>query len=493
MVRADYPAGDSSVAVERGLKLARQVNETRPTTFHRPNHQPIDMVQLYPTGDYSVLEERKLDPRQSTAQIDTVQINDYLFGFGPRGTGAEISKVSWVQRAAARVQFPYDWRWAQVVLIDTPGFDDTNVSDADILELIATFLASTYQHGKKLAGVLYLHRISDVRMGGIATRNFKMFRQLCGEKTLKNVVIVTTMWSKVTPNEGVARERELKSDELFFKPVLDKKAQLVRHDNTPETARAILSLLVQNEPLPLRIQSELVDEGAKSIADTAAGGELDRELKKQMEKHKEEMVQLEAEMKEAIRTKDEETRQELEEGKQKLEKQMKEAKDDAQKLALDFAARNEALVKKMEEERRAAEKKAVEEREELLRRLGEERRAADKEAAKQRDELLRQMGEERAADKEAARQRQEEVSELHRAYRDQLISAANDKEARLREAERKLGKATDDSQNMMLELMKQMREERRAAGEEAARQREQIYNLQRAVDNQDSDSGCNIM
>ena len=31
----------------------------------------------------------------------------------------------------------------RVILIDTPGFDDTSRSDTDILELIATFLATT--------------------------------------------------------------------------------------------------------------------------------------------------------------------------------------------------------------------------------------------------------------------------------------------------------------------------------------------------------------
>lgn len=31
----------------------------------------------------------------------------------------------------------------QVVLIDTPGFDDTTKSDTDILKLIAAFLATT--------------------------------------------------------------------------------------------------------------------------------------------------------------------------------------------------------------------------------------------------------------------------------------------------------------------------------------------------------------
>jgi hypothetical protein len=30
-----------------------------------------------------------------------------------------------------------------IILIDTPGFDDTNKSDTDILKLIAAFLATT--------------------------------------------------------------------------------------------------------------------------------------------------------------------------------------------------------------------------------------------------------------------------------------------------------------------------------------------------------------
>jgi len=30
-----------------------------------------------------------------------------------------------------------------VVLIDTPGFDDTKMSDTDVLKLIAAFLATT--------------------------------------------------------------------------------------------------------------------------------------------------------------------------------------------------------------------------------------------------------------------------------------------------------------------------------------------------------------
>jgi hypothetical protein len=56
----------------------------------------------------------------------------------------------------------------------------------------------------KLSGLIYVHRISDVLMGGISSRNFRMFRKLCGDDTLKNVVIVTK--KLVRPRERCAKQ-----------------------------------------------------------------------------------------------------------------------------------------------------------------------------------------------------------------------------------------------------------------------------------------------
>lgn len=123
-----------------------------------------------------------------------------------------------------------------------------------------------------------------------------MFRELCGESTLKNVVIVTNMWGEVSKEVGEAREAELASQDIFFKPVLDKGALLLRHENTLESAQHIFGHLLENHPLSLRIQRELVDEG-KYISQTAAGAELNRELILQIEKHRKEMRVLQEEMK----------------------------------------------------------------------------------------------------------------------------------------------------------------------------------------------------
>ncbi|KAH0826563.1 hypothetical protein J3R83DRAFT_4918 [Lanmaoa asiatica] len=69
---------------------------------------------------------------------------------------------------------------------------------------------------------------------------------------------------------GRGRGRELSTADTLFKPVQDDGAQLVRHDGTQESARAILGLLITNKSMALCIQRELPDED-KELADTAAG------------------------------------------------------------------------------------------------------------------------------------------------------------------------------------------------------------------------------
>ncbi|KAH8825775.1 hypothetical protein DL96DRAFT_1466673, partial [Flagelloscypha sp. PMI_526] len=182
-----------------------------------------------------------------------------------------------------------------VTLIDTPGFDDTEKSDFDILNMISTYLAESYRKGTELAGVIYVHRISDFRFGGISARNFKMFRKLCGDSALKNVVIVTNMWGEVTNEKGEAREAELVSEEKFFKPVLDKGATMIRHLDTIDSAQDIVRRILRNQPEPLLIQKERVEEG-KDISLTAAGEELNHELQEVMKKHEKEMNQLRKDM-----------------------------------------------------------------------------------------------------------------------------------------------------------------------------------------------------
>ena len=67
-----------------------------------------------------------------------------------------------------------------------------------------------------------------------------MFRKLCGTDSLKNVVIITTMWDKITPGEGSQREQELTSSDNLFKPLLDGGAIMMRHERTAESATKVI-------------------------------------------------------------------------------------------------------------------------------------------------------------------------------------------------------------------------------------------------------------
>ena len=208
----------------------------------------------------------------------------------------------------------------EVTLIDTPGFDDTSRSDTEILMMITGFLAATsvgidvcclsisrtehphrYEGESRLAGIIYVHRISNYRSSGISGRSFQMFRSLCGESTLKNVILVTNMWKEVSQAINVARERELIS--RFFKPALDKGALMARHHNTVESAHNILRMIIKIQPVVLQIQRELVDE-RKDIIDTAAGDSINEELKEQIRRHQAELKELREEMRWALETKD---------------------------------------------------------------------------------------------------------------------------------------------------------------------------------------------
>lgn len=140
-----------------------------------------------------------------------------------------------------------------------------------------------------------MHRISDVRMGGGATKNFKMFRALCGDEALRNVILVTNMWGEVSQAVGQAREAELVGDDQFFKPVIDQGAQILRHDYTVESGQTILRRLLDKPILSLLIQRELVDDG-KDLSQTAAGAQINLELTEQRRKHAADLEALQKDM-----------------------------------------------------------------------------------------------------------------------------------------------------------------------------------------------------
>ena len=202
-----------------------------------------------------------------------------------------------------------------------------------------------------------------------------MFRDLCGDSTLKNVIIVTNMWGKVSQDVGEARENELSTN--FFKQVLDKGAQLARHHETAQSAHDIIRCIIRNRPIVLQIQRELVDDH-KDIVDTAAGEAINKELNEQIRRHQAELKDIQEEMKQALEDKDEETRQEMEEAALELQEVMKKMRMDS-----------DGMESKYQEEKKRMEE-VMREMQEQLR---QERERADAAYKQQIDDLNRRLQE----------------------------------------------------------------------------------------------------
>jgi hypothetical protein len=127
-------------------------------------------------------------------------------------------------------------------LIDAPGFDDTDRTPDEFCTVILKWLASSYLAGERLHGIIYLHRIQDVRMSGSARTNLRMFQKLCGEKALKNVILVTMFWDKVDLAEGERREAELVSSDKFWGRMIKKGSKVRRcSPYDPKSAFSILN------------------------------------------------------------------------------------------------------------------------------------------------------------------------------------------------------------------------------------------------------------
>jgi hypothetical protein len=137
-------------------------------------------------------------------------------------------------------------------------------------------------------------------MGGTAVRNVEMFRQVVGNAAARNVVILTTKWELAKPELGESREAEMKKDPLFFEPLLNLGASMIRyptHDDHSIALDIVKGMIESNQPVKLQIKLEMVEEGL-AVCDTAAGQILNRaiteSIRESEEKHQKQMKELEA-------------------------------------------------------------------------------------------------------------------------------------------------------------------------------------------------------
>ena len=238
---------------------------------------------------------------------------------------------------------------SKIIMIDTPGFDDTYRTDADVLQDVATCLNTTYEANMKLTGIIYLHRIIDPRMTHGGMRNLAMFRKLCGADPMKNVILATTFWGDVNPLMGLSRENELRTNPDYWAEMIDEGARMAQFANTKESALDLVLDLVPKGRISLDIQKQMCDEGLL-LAQTHAGVALNADLEEIAKKHAEEMQKLQKEMADALKVQDSKLHATLQRQSTKYEKKLHQVH--AQQEVLKENRRNELRAMEQEFDKR---------------------------------------------------------------------------------------------------------------------------------------------
>lgn len=328
-----------------------------------------------------------------------------------------------------------------VYLVDTPGFDDTNRTDTEVLRTLANWLTDSYVKQVKLNGMIYLHRITDPKMQGAAKRNLFMFQKLCGKDALKNIVLATTMWELVDPTIGDRREKQLTDNPDFWGWMHEKGSQIVRHQNSRESARRIVDIFASHnttkQKVDLGIQKEMVRDG-KTLNETTAGIELDKELAKERAKFMKELDEIKMDMDETLKKRDKESTAMLDDQRREMDRKVKRLDQERDELKISMERLHKLKLAEMEErfeasriESQRAQAALEEQAQEQARKHQEaldaaEQRRKDDEAKwrKEMEEREARMRREREKSEAAAKKREKEAEKRlrHLAKESELLS-----------------------------------------------------------------------
>jgi hypothetical protein len=112
-------------------------------------------------------------------------------------------------------------------------------------------------------------------VNGSVLKNLHILPSLLGSKAMPNVVIATTMWKKVTGDEGISREDELKRK--FWNEMLVDGCRIERFTDTRDSAWRIIDGPAKTDGAKVLLPHEMVDIRLR-LNETGAGVALNREL-----------------------------------------------------------------------------------------------------------------------------------------------------------------------------------------------------------------------
>ncbi|PPR00018.1 hypothetical protein CVT24_009025 [Panaeolus cyanescens] len=131
-------------------------------------------------------------------------------------------------------------------MIDTPGFNDQKLSEFRIIDMIKTWMKDNEL--EVVGRILYLSKITDVRLSGSRLRSLSMLKSLTGGDSARNVSFVTTMWDQLWNESQVERAegRYAQLRDEHWGDFIRQGSQILRFHNTQESALDIMKQAFKN-------------------------------------------------------------------------------------------------------------------------------------------------------------------------------------------------------------------------------------------------------
>ncbi|KAJ3561872.1 hypothetical protein NP233_g9926 [Leucocoprinus birnbaumii] len=165
---------------------------------------------------------------------------------------------------ALRVTFQGQYELTNLILIDTPGFDNVYRTEYQVLETISRWLRGDgtlkaavrkRMTTRQISGIIYLHRITDIRFSCTPLTHSSLLIELCGTDFARKIVFATTAWpdennpaySVELKAEYEQRHKELMN--IHWKEMVKSGASVCKLDETPLSAlEAIIQLVGTARP-----------------------------------------------------------------------------------------------------------------------------------------------------------------------------------------------------------------------------------------------------
>ncbi|GLB39651.1 hypothetical protein LshimejAT787_0701610 [Lyophyllum shimeji] len=144
----------------------------------------------------------------------------------------------------------------RIVLVDTPGFNETTISDRQTLQRVVSWLNTCCKPTTTFAGIIYVYEIVQPRL--LPGADYMHPTKFSGSPIAQHIVLATVKWTELPKDRfavGEHREREMKT---WLGNMPDNESRVIRFLDNSDSAQSMVALLCRRGTTVAFVMGELI-------------------------------------------------------------------------------------------------------------------------------------------------------------------------------------------------------------------------------------------